>query len=90
MDYQVDLDVFHGPLYLVLYLVKRDEIVLRDIPVARVAEQFKEYLGVLQVIDVERVGDFLVMAATLAELKSKDPDERFDAYRAREGEEADD
>ncbi|MBI1914717.1 MAG: segregation/condensation protein A [Planctomycetes bacterium] len=71
MDYQVDLDVFHGPLDLLLYLVKRDEIDLRDIPIARVAEQFKHYLDVLQVIDVERVGDFLVMAATLAELKSK-------------------
>src|SRR5437773_12286624 len=71
MEYQVDLDVFHGPLDLLLYLVKRDEIDLRDIPIARVAEQFKQYLDVLQVIDVERVGDFLVMAATLAELKSK-------------------
>src|SRR5262249_60466392 len=71
MEYQVDLDVFHGPLDLLLYLVKRDEIDLRDIPIARVAEQFKHYLDVLQVIDVERVGDFLVMAATLAELKSK-------------------
>jgi segregation and condensation protein A len=71
MDYQVDLDVFHGPLDLLLYLVKRDEIDLRDIPIARVVDQFKEYLDVLQVIDVERVGDFLVMAATLAELKIK-------------------
>src|SRR5947209_18973871 len=71
MEYQVDLDVFHGPLDLLFYLVKRDEIDLRDIPIARVAEQFKQYLDVLQVIDVERVGDFLVMAATLAELKSK-------------------
>src|SRR5437588_3024215 len=71
MEYQVDLEVFHGPLDLLLYLVKRDEIDLRDIPVARVAEQFKQYLDVLQVIDVERVGDFLVMAATLAELKSR-------------------
>ena len=71
MEYQVDLDIFHGPLDLLLYLVKRDEIDLRDIPIARVAEQFKQYLDVLQVIDVERVGDFLVMAATLAELKSR-------------------
>ena len=70
-DYQVDLATFRGPLDLLLYLVKRDEIDLRDIPVARVAEQFKQYLDVLQVIDVERVGDFLVMAATLAELKSR-------------------
>ena len=71
MEYQVDLDVFHGPLDLLLYLVKRDEIDLRDIPIARVAEQFVEFLGVLPVIDVERAGEFLVMAATLMELKSK-------------------
>src|SRR6516225_5660438 len=70
-NYLVDLDVFRGPLDLLLYLVKRDEVDLRDIPIARVAEQFKQYLDVLQVIDVERAGDFLVMAATLAELKSK-------------------
>lgn len=71
MDYQVDLDIFHGPLDLLLYLVKRDELDLRDIPIARVAEQFQHYIAVLEVVDVDKVGDFLVMAATLMELKSK-------------------
>jgi segregation and condensation protein A len=70
-DYLVDIDTFRGPLDLLLYLVKRDEVDVRDIPIARVAEQFKEYLGVLQLIDVERAGDFLVMAATLMEIKSR-------------------
>jgi segregation and condensation protein A len=70
-NYLVDLDIFRGPLDLLLYLVKREEVDVRDIPVARVAEQFKEYLDVLQMIDVERAGDFLVMAATLMEIKSK-------------------
>jgi segregation and condensation protein A len=70
-DYLVDLDVFRGPLDLLLYLVKRDEVDIRDIPIARVAEQFKEYLDVLALIDVEVAGDFLVMAATLMEIKSK-------------------
>src|SRR5262245_28293731 len=70
-DYQVDLDVFHGPLDLLLYLVKRDELDLLDIPIARVAEQFVHYLDGLQGIDVEKAGEFLVMAATLMELKSK-------------------
>jgi segregation and condensation protein A len=70
-NYLVDLDVFRGPLDLLLYLVKRDEVDVRDIPIARVTEQFKEYLDVLQLIDVERAGDFLVMAATLMEIKSK-------------------
>jgi segregation and condensation protein A len=71
MDYQVDLDVFRGPLDLLLYLVKRNEVDVIDIPIARVAEQFIEYLGVLEFIDVERAGDFLVMAATLMEIKSR-------------------
>jgi segregation and condensation protein A len=71
MDYQVDLEAFRGPLDLLLYLVKRDEIDIRDIPIARVAEQFRDYLNVLQFIDVEQAGDFLVMAATLMEIKSR-------------------
>src|SRR5205085_48855 len=70
-DYLVDLDTFRGPLDLLLFLVKRDEIDVLDIPVARVAEQFKAYLEVLRVIDVERAGDFLVLAATLMEIKSR-------------------
>ncbi len=70
-DYQVVLDTFRGPLDLLLYLVKRDEVDVLDIPVARVAEQFKHYLDVLTLIDVERAGDFLVMASTLMEIKSK-------------------
>src|ERR1700693_3627693 len=70
-DYRVELDVFRGPLDLLLYLVKREEVDIRDIPVARVAEQFKEYLGVMQFINVEAAGDLLVMAATLMEIKSR-------------------
>src|ERR1700756_1344482 len=70
-DYQVVLDTFRGPLDLLLYLVKRDEVDIRDIPIARVAEQFKQYLDVLSLIDVERAGDFLVMASTLMEIKSR-------------------
>jgi segregation and condensation protein A len=70
-DYQVVLDTFRGPLDLLLYLVKRDEVDICDIPIARVADQFKQYLDVLTLIDVERAGDFLVMAATLMEIKSK-------------------
>jgi segregation and condensation protein A len=71
MDYQVDLDVFRGPMDLLLFLVKRNEVDVCDIPIARVAEQFLEYLRVLEMIDVERAGDFLVLAATLMEIKSK-------------------
>lgn len=71
MEYLVQLDVFRGPLDLLLYLVKRHEVDICDIPIARVTEQFLEYLRVLEMIDVERAGDFLVMAATLMEIKSR-------------------
>src|SRR5437879_1831845 len=71
VEYQVDLDTFRGPLDLLLYLVKRNEVDICDIPIARVAEQFLEYLRVIELVDVERAGEFLVMAATLMEIKSK-------------------
>jgi segregation and condensation protein A len=71
MDYRVELDAFHGPLDLLLYLVKKNEVDIFDIPIAKIAEQFQEYLRILHVADVERAGDFLVMAATLMEIKSK-------------------
>jgi segregation and condensation protein A len=83
MIYQVALDAFHGPLDLLLYLVKRNEVDVRDIPVARIAEQFLDHLHAIQTIDVESAGEFLVMAATLMELKSKlllpRPEESADA-----------
>jgi segregation and condensation protein A len=71
MDYQVNLEVFRGPLDLLLFLVKRNEVDIFDIPVARLTEQYLEYLGLIEMIDVEHAGDFLVMAATLMEIKSK-------------------
>jgi segregation and condensation protein A len=71
MDYLVDLDTFHGPPDLLLYLVKRSEVDICDIPIARITEQFLEYLRVIELIDVERAGEFLVMAATLMEIKSR-------------------
>jgi segregation and condensation protein A len=71
MEYQVDLEAFRGPLDLLLYLVKRQEVDIYDIPIARVTEQFLEHLRIIQLVDVEGAGDFLVMAATLMEIKSK-------------------
>ena len=70
-DYQVDLESFRGPLDLLLFLVKRNEVDVCDIPVARITEQYLDYLRVLELVDVERAGDFIVMAATLMEIKSK-------------------
>jgi segregation and condensation protein A len=71
MEYQVELESFRGPLDLLLYLVKHNEVDICDIPIAKIADQFLEYLNVLQVIDVEWAGEFLVMAATLTEIKSR-------------------
>lgn len=71
MDYKVELPTFRGPLDLLLFLVKHHEVDLSDIPMAIITEQFLAYLNILQVIDVEAAGDFLVMAATLMEIKSK-------------------
>src|SRR5436190_1430905 len=71
MDYKVELPTFRGPLDLLLFLVKHNEVDLYDIPIAIITEQFLAYLNVLQVIDVEAAGEFLVMAATLMEIKSK-------------------
>jgi segregation and condensation protein A len=71
MLYQVAIDAFHGPLDLLLYLVKRSEVDVRDIPVARIAEQFLDHVHAIRTLDVEWAGDFLVMAATLMEIKSR-------------------
>lgn len=69
--YQVALDSFHGPLDLLLYLVKKDEVDILDIPISRLADQFADYLTAMQELDVELAGDFLVMAATLMEIKAR-------------------
>jgi segregation and condensation protein A len=71
MEYQVELESFRGPLDLLLYLVKHNEVDICDIPIARIADQFLEYINVLQLIDVDWAGEFLVMAATLTEIKSR-------------------
>ena len=84
MEYQVKLDTFQGPLDLLLYLVKRQEIDVADIPVAPIADQFLQYLRVLELIDVEQAGEFLVMAATLMEIKSRLLLPRADAAGAEE------
>jgi segregation and condensation protein A len=71
MPYTVALDTFHGPLDLLLFLVKRNEVDVLDIPIAKLADQFLEFLTVMREVDVELAGDFLVMAATLMEIKAR-------------------
>jgi segregation and condensation protein A len=71
MSYTVSLDSFYGPLDLLLYLVKRHEVDILDIPIAHLTAQFLDHLRGLQALDVEFAGEFLVMAATLMEIKSR-------------------
>lgn len=70
-EYRVELDSYAGPLDLLLFLVKRHEIDLYDIPIAELTNQYLAYVERMQQIDVERAGEFLVMAATLLEIKSR-------------------
>lgn len=69
-DYRVNLDIFAGPLDLLLYLVRRDEVDIYDIPIARITEEYLKYAEILKQLDIDLAGDFLVMAATLMEIKS--------------------
>ncbi len=71
MSYQVQLQAFHGPLDLLLYLVKKEEVDVMEISIAVLAEQFLVYLQTVRELDVEFAGEFLVMAATLMEIKSR-------------------
>lgn len=70
-DYRIQLDTYSGPMELLLYLIRRDEVDIYDIPIARILEQYLRYVRLLEVLDPEVVGDFLVMAATLMEIKSR-------------------
>ncbi len=71
MEFRVDLEVFRGPLDLLLYLVRKHEVEIIEIPIAPIAEQFLGYLDVLREIDINAVGDFVDMASTLMEIKSR-------------------
>ena len=71
MTYKVDLEMYNGPMDLLLYLIRREEVDVRDLPVARIADQYIAYLQQLQALDIELAGEFVVMAATLLELKSR-------------------
>lgn len=70
-DYKVQLEVFEGPLDLLLYLIKKDEVDVYDIPIERVTQQYLQYLSLMQMLDLNIAGEFLVMAATLMMIKSR-------------------
>jgi len=70
-DYKVNLEVFEGPLDLLLYLIRKDELDITDIPIDRITEQYTEYISLMRMLDLNMAGEFIVMAATLSLIKSR-------------------
>ncbi len=91
--YQVALDVFEGPLDLLLHLVKKHELSILDIPIAFVTEKYLEYLDAMAALDIDVAGEYLLMAATLCHIKSREllptpePLEDEDVEAGEDGEE---
>lgn len=71
MDYNVTLDIFEGPLDLLLHLIKKNEVDIYDIPIAKITEQYLEYLELIKSLSLDIAGEFLLMATTLIHIKSK-------------------
>lgn len=69
-DYKVHLDMFAGPLDLLLYLVRKDEVDVYDIPIAQITKQYIDYIEILKKLDIDLASSFIVMAATLMHIKS--------------------
>ena len=70
-DLKILLGEFEGPLDLLLHLIRQEHVSIYDIPVARITDEYLRYLRIMQELDIAVAGDFLVMAATLIELKTK-------------------
>ncbi|MDH4156526.1 MAG: segregation/condensation protein A [candidate division Zixibacteria bacterium] len=68
-DYRVDLGIFQGPLDLLLFLIKKEEVDIYDIPIARITRQYIEYIEMMQELNLEVAGEFILMAATLIRIK---------------------
>jgi segregation and condensation protein A len=71
IDYEVKLEIFQGPLDLLLHLIRKNEVDIFDIPIATITDQYLEYLDMMKALNINLVGDFLVMASTLIHVKSK-------------------
>jgi len=70
-EYRVNLDIYNGPVDLLLYLIRRDEVDIYDIPITRITEQYMQHVEVIRTLDPDLAGEFLVMAATLMEIKAR-------------------
>src|SRR5271167_4744007 len=71
MNYKIHLEKFEGPLDLLLFLIKKNDIDIKDIPIAIITDQYMEYINMMKMLDLDVVGDFLVMAASLMQIKSR-------------------
>jgi segregation and condensation protein A len=71
-DYKVKFEVFEGPLDLLLYLIKKEEVDIYEVNLTSLASQFIEYIETMRMLDLEVAGEFLVMAATLMFIKSRE------------------
>lgn len=70
-NYRVNLEVFSGPLDLLLYLIKQEEVDIYDIPIARITKQYLRYIEMMKTLDLEVAGEFILMAATLIRIKTR-------------------
>lgn len=70
-DYEVRLEIFEGPLDLLLHLINKNEVDIFDIPIATIADQYLQYLDMMKALNINVAGDFFVMASTLIHIKSK-------------------
>ncbi len=71
MDYRIKLDIFEGPLDLLLYLIRKNEIDIYDIPISMITEQYIAYLDAMKSLNLDLAGEYLVLAATLLHIKSR-------------------
>ena len=70
--YRVQLEnIFEGPMDLLIHLIKKNELDIYDIPIARITEQYLQYLEWMKILNIDYAGDFIVMASTLAHIKSR-------------------
>ena len=85
--YEVKIDVFEGPMDLLLYLIRKDELDVYDIPIAHITKHYLDFLGQIHLLDIEYASDFILMAATLMRIKSQMmlPQEQTDLVEGEDG-----
>ncbi len=85
--YEVKIDVFEGPMDLLLYLIRKDELDVYDIPIAHITKHYLNFLGQIHLLDIEQASDFILMAATLMRIKSQMmlPQEQIDLVDGEDG-----